>query len=233
MSDFDSCRPSVKFHTINTGFRLSARPFVKFHTINTGFRPSAHPQLRITFTYLLSHWIKNKHSTTARLIELVPPPQRPTSAAVTVPIGESLSYDDVRVAVKGAIGDRLCLDEASIIRRAWEHARENCLPAARGSTCEREELIVIEYRLVDILPASFRLLEDCEVDRASDCIICLEDLLHRDIHHGGGALRSPCSHVFHGGCIMKWLKKSPGCPLCRREMSAESTQKTERIRVKN
>lgn len=43
-----------------------------------------------------------------------------------------------------------------------------------------------------------------------ECIICTEEF------EGGLELtRLPCSHVYHGDCIVKWLEKSHRCPLCR------------------
>lgn len=43
-----------------------------------------------------------------------------------------------------------------------------------------------------------------------DCIICTEEF------KGGFELtRLPCSHVYHGDCIVKWLETSHLCPLCR------------------
>jgi hypothetical protein len=43
-----------------------------------------------------------------------------------------------------------------------------------------------------------------------ECIICTEEF------EGGLELtRLPCSHVYHGDCIVKWLETSHRCPLCR------------------
>ncbi|EYU40221.1 hypothetical protein MIMGU_mgv1a020278mg, partial [Erythranthe guttata] len=47
-------------------------------------------------------------------------------------------------------------------------------------------------------------------DQNISCSICLEDLEE--------ALSMPCSHVYHGDCIKKWLSISHYCPLCRFEM---------------
>nr|XP_027189362.1 E3 ubiquitin-protein ligase RNF126-like [Cicer arietinum] len=48
------------------------------------------------------------------------------------------------------------------------------------------------------------------------CSICLEEFLL-----GSKAIRlpSPCSHIYHENCIMKWLNRSNTCPLCRRPIS--------------
>nr|KJB80184.1 hypothetical protein B456_013G085200 [Gossypium raimondii] len=45
------------------------------------------------------------------------------------------------------------------------------------------------------------------------CIACLEQL-----KVGAEAYRMPCSHIFHGDCIEKWLKQNHYCPICRFEM---------------
>ena len=45
------------------------------------------------------------------------------------------------------------------------------------------------------------------------CSICLEEFeFEMEVR------RMPCKHVFHGGCLVRWLEKSHLCPLCRHEM---------------
>ena len=45
------------------------------------------------------------------------------------------------------------------------------------------------------------------------CSICFDDFVV-----GMEVKSMPCSHVFHGGCIGRWLEISHVCPLCRFEM---------------
>ncbi|XWS15137.1 hypothetical protein CRYUN_Cryun35bG0068300 [Craigia yunnanensis] len=45
------------------------------------------------------------------------------------------------------------------------------------------------------------------------CTICLDELLDRD-----EVASTPCGHVYHGGCIIRWLETSHLCPLCRYQM---------------
>ena len=45
-------------------------------------------------------------------------------------------------------------------------------------------------------------------DGARDCAICLEPLASPE-----RAL--PCAHVFHDGCIGRWLAQHEECPMCR------------------
>ncbi|KAL9664361.1 hypothetical protein QQ045_019761 [Rhodiola kirilowii] len=43
-----------------------------------------------------------------------------------------------------------------------------------------------------------------------DCAICLEGMQL--------AKKLPCKHVFHGGCVEKWLRIHGSCPVCRFQM---------------
>ncbi|KAL5759586.1 hypothetical protein ACOSP7_018104 [Xanthoceras sorbifolium] len=50
-----------------------------------------------------------------------------------------------------------------------------------------------------------------------NCSICMEQLWG-----GTYATAMPCSHVYHGDCIVQWLKQSHFCPLCRYEMPTDN-----------
>ncbi|GMN45668.1 hypothetical protein TIFTF001_014854 [Ficus carica] len=46
-------------------------------------------------------------------------------------------------------------------------------------------------------------------EKAVNCSVCLENVVV-----GTEAIRLPCSHLFHGDCIVTWLRRSKFCPLC-------------------
>ncbi len=44
------------------------------------------------------------------------------------------------------------------------------------------------------------------------CVICYTDFKDNSIS-------LPCSHVFHGGCILTWFEKRMECPFCKTKMT--------------
>ncbi|MCL7041906.1 hypothetical protein MKW94_005976 [Papaver nudicaule] len=57
------------------------------------------------------------------------------------------------------------------------------------------------------------------------CSICMEE--PHENNNGSGAHRdegrqTPCNHVYHAGCISKWLSRQNSCPLCRRTIDTTS-----------
>ncbi|KAJ0049431.1 hypothetical protein Pint_16455 [Pistacia integerrima] len=67
------------------------------------------------------------------------------------------------------------------------------------------------------VPASESAIEKPEMikieDESRSCAVCLEEILL-----GSQVTRMPCAHLFHGYCILNWLRKSKFCPLCRFEL---------------
>ncbi|KAM7278999.1 hypothetical protein ACFE04_006133 [Oxalis oulophora] len=49
-----------------------------------------------------------------------------------------------------------------------------------------------------------------------ECLVCLEELLL-----GSEATSLPCSHLFHGDCIIKWVHQKNTCPTCRSDIVKE------------
>ncbi|KAE8694449.1 putative Ribosomal protein L34e superfamily protein [Hibiscus syriacus] len=52
-----------------------------------------------------------------------------------------------------------------------------------------------------------------------DCSICLEEFGVDE-----EAREMPCKHVFHSGCIQKWLQIHGSCPICRFLMPADTVE---------
>ncbi|KAG6533865.1 hypothetical protein ZIOFF_007743 [Zingiber officinale] len=68
-------------------------------------------------------------------------------------------------------------------------------------------------------PASAAAVEGLEMvtaEESDSCSICLEDL-----GMTAPVLAMPCSHLFHPGCLKKWLEQSCSCPLCRFSLPQE------------
>ncbi|CAN4086954.1 unnamed protein product [Withania somnifera] len=53
-------------------------------------------------------------------------------------------------------------------------------------------------------------IEETELGSDCECVICLEKM-----EVGSEATKMPCSHVYHGNCLMSWLGVQRACPICR------------------
>ncbi|KAF3683102.1 putative protein HOTHEAD-like [Capsicum annuum] len=53
-------------------------------------------------------------------------------------------------------------------------------------------------------------LEKVKLGSECVCVICREKM-----EMGSEATKMPCSHVFHGNCLMNWLGVKRNCPICR------------------
>ncbi|XP_042478854.1 E3 ubiquitin-protein ligase CIP8-like [Macadamia integrifolia] len=49
------------------------------------------------------------------------------------------------------------------------------------------------------------------------CMICMDEYVR-----GVDVVRLPCSHLFHGECIVNWLEHKNSCPLCRSVLPSEA-----------
>ncbi|CAH9093269.1 unnamed protein product [Cuscuta europaea] len=61
------------------------------------------------------------------------------------------------------------------------------------------------------------------------CSVCMEDEDLRWACREKGVLKMPCSHLFHGDCIIPWLNNSHYCPLCRFEMPVQNIYYTHNL----
>ncbi|KAF7139832.1 hypothetical protein RHSIM_Rhsim06G0230300 [Rhododendron simsii] len=102
-----------------------------------------------------------------------------------------------------------------------ESARERSRPEFRNREFADDQMAraTRDSMLVKFVPATKSSIEALErvtiFDNNSclqveECRICLETL-----PIGAKVICMPCSHIFHGNCIVRWLESSNLCPLCR------------------
>ncbi|KAK4761506.1 hypothetical protein SAY87_029390 [Trapa incisa] len=71
-------------------------------------------------------------------------------------------------------------------------------------------------------------IDEIEADEDEVCAICLEEWIKNDSDSDSDDDSSssevedvtilPCSHMFHSGCISKWLSENSDCPLCKSDV---------------
>nr|XP_009787540.1 PREDICTED: putative RING-H2 finger protein ATL36 [Nicotiana sylvestris] len=89
-----------------------------------------------------------------------------------------------------------------------------------------EEEIALSNRMVPASKSSMKLLKKMEIDeeryssKDECCVVCLDELIVKE-SDDAEILCMPCSHMFHGECITKWLETSHYCPICRFQMPTE------------
>ncbi|KAK3029318.1 hypothetical protein RJ639_038416 [Escallonia herrerae] len=93
--------------------------------------------------------------------------------------------------------------------------------ASREISTAGQSLWGISVATVELLPATESSVQALEkvryegdgLNTTEPCAVCLDEMLL-----GRQVTRMPCSHVFHGECIVRWLKESHDCPLCRHKL---------------
>ncbi|GMY15666.1 tRNase Z TRZ1-like isoform X2 [Fagus crenata] len=109
------------------------------------------------------------------------------------------------------------LKDFNFPREKHGEVSRNIAAVARGSETSRKPIIVHLYRTITMyssldtviwkgIPAtksSIQALEKVRLqpDSVGDCIICLQEF-----EIDSEVTRMPCSHVYHGDCIVKWLE---------------------------
>lgn len=86
---------------------------------------------------------------------------------------------------------------------------------------------IINERVPVLIPASESAIEGLEkvrldsgiIGRTPSCAICLKDFAEEE----GMVTRMPCSHYYHGDCIVEWLHINHLCPMCRYPMPISSS----------
>ncbi|KAK4757308.1 hypothetical protein SAY87_018609 [Trapa incisa] len=60
------------------------------------------------------------------------------------------------------------------------------------------------------------LVPNDEIEGDEYCSICCDEYIN---NNDSTIIKTPCSHMYHFKCILKWLRDNSGCPLCRSEIN--------------
>ena len=69
-------------------------------------------------------------------------------------------------------------------------------------------------------------MNDKRLSERKLCLICQDDFHQQETKNipptgEDEILKLPCRHLYHRGCILKWLHTSGTCPTCRYEVSGK------------
>ncbi|KAE8685843.1 hypothetical protein F3Y22_tig00111088pilonHSYRG00010 [Hibiscus syriacus] len=114
----------------------------------------------------------------------------------------SADYEALQLQSDMLVAMEPTTDQETLMTRALAESRMEFENSTYGMVGATESSVKMMVKRVKV--------EDGE---KGDCMVCLEEL-----RVGFEAFQMPCSHLFHGGCIERWLKQSHYCPICRFEM---------------
>ncbi|KAF3781705.1 Peroxisome biogenesis factor 10, partial [Nymphaea thermarum] len=69
-----------------------------------------------------------------------------------------------------------------------------------------------------ILPEKYNYHRKIEqsTNHVSDCVICMTAI--ELLQHSDDFMVTPCDHLFHSGCLQRWMDIKMECPTCRRPL---------------
>jgi hypothetical protein len=71
-------------------------------------------------------------------------------------------------------------------------------------------------------------LSQKRVQKHIQCAICLEPFKKAQRN----TLMMPCRHLFHKGCVERWLRSSGTCPTCRYELLTDNAEYNECVKAR-
>ncbi len=137
---------------------------------------------------------------------------------------------NVPISLHGNPGNLPDMEVLGEVPREGSVESQNPLLALRlmaGDHLSYEELCLLDELNAPVrrgLPEDYldRLPRETYTKELTDvisCPICLSEFTNGDV-----LIRIPCSHVYHGDCILTWLKTNATCPVCRKELKSSSLQ---------
>ncbi len=137
---------------------------------------------------------------------------------------------NVPISLHGNPGNLPDMEVSGEVPREGSVESQNPLLALRlmvGDHLSYEELCLLDELNAPVrrgLPQDYlnRLPRETYTKELTDvisCPICLSEFTNGDV-----LIRIPCSHVYHGDCILTWLKTNATCPVCRKELKSSSLQ---------
>ncbi|EYU30974.1 hypothetical protein MIMGU_mgv1a023613mg, partial [Erythranthe guttata] len=141
------------------------------------------------------------------------PPTRTSSYHARISFRQLSCFEETLDVVGPCLGPPLDEDgpRRELVEYAWTKALERALGHMKGhEVLDLHFDVVVERKLVFSREVVERAPDSGRRNVTSDCCsICLEGF------SGEEPLGMPCSHIFHGSCIGKWLRNNPFCPICR------------------
>ncbi|KAL1538346.1 RING-type E3 ubiquitin transferase [Salvia divinorum] len=232
--------------------RMMSERSMRFKVKKHRLRPTKFPHLSLKInlsfqTKVSTHLINEDSGAAIRRLPYLSSDASTSPAAVHLIVRDRLSYGAVRDAVRKSIRDHLRDDRlsqarfgsgvrgheilcSSATKLVWEKAlrdirRNETLP--KHAELNVDLRMRITYSFVHMAGEKhyhgMRIFVDGMREKGCRCSICLEEMEVGDV-----ALRLPCAHMFHGECILRWLRRSLACPLCRRRIR-NSERSTPRI----